>query len=315
MNNHHQDNNRRLHAAIVANDEAEVRRLLALAPSLRTDVDEYDRSPLHRAAWRGHEGIARLLLEHGGGADVETKDKIGMSPLNHAAMRGHEGVVRLLLEHGVDVETKDNIGMSPLNRAAQYGHEGIARLLLEHGADVDAKDKYNGWSPLNRAARNGHEGVLRLLIENGADVEAKDDKDGSSPLHWSAEYECVGIVRLLFENGADVAAKDNLGVSPLQRAAKYPALLALFASPALRRLNILARRRRLPALPNEIGDAAADAAYAAQCLHVTERDVERIFLHVSDARDVAQLRLVCKTWRRLADSESVLAERPEAFFS
>jgi ankyrin repeat protein len=167
---------------------------------------------------------------------------------------------------------------------------------------------------LNHAARYGHEGVARLLLEHGADVETKDNR-GGSPLIWAAEWGHAGVVRLLLENGAEAEAKDMYGRSPLHLAAQYPALLALFASPALRRLNILARRRRLPALPNEIGaDADAAAAYAAQCLHVTERDVERIFLQLSDARDVAQLRLVCKTWRRLADSESVLAERPESFF-
>ena len=86
---------------------------------------------------------------------------------------------------------------------------------------------------------------------------------------------------------------------------------ALFASLPLRDLNILARPR--PALLNEISPETELGAFRDQCLRVTISDLERIFLLLTDPRDVAQVRLVCKTWRRLADG--VLAERPEAFFA
>ncbi len=57
------------------------------------------RTPLHEASDSGVElEVVRLLLEHG--ADVEAKDNDDETALQLAANDGHDGVVKLLQEHG-----------------------------------------------------------------------------------------------------------------------------------------------------------------------------------------------------------------------
>ncbi|KAM5357706.1 hypothetical protein ACJZ2D_015991 [Fusarium nematophilum] len=155
-------------------------------------TDGYGRTPLQWAALRGHEAVARLLLE--AGADKEAKDDDDRTPLHWAAENRHEAVARLLLEKGANKEPKNNNGQTPLHLAAVCGHEAITQLLLEAGADKEAKDDSNQ-TPLHWAAKGGHEAIARLLVEAGADKEAKDSSN-QTPLHWAAERGHEGIARL-----------------------------------------------------------------------------------------------------------------------
>ncbi|UKZ74671.1 hypothetical protein TrVFT333_002341 [Trichoderma virens FT-333] len=180
-------------------------------------VDTFGRTPLSRAAEKGCEAVARLLLEHG--ADVKARNLDGQTPLSWAAASGQEAVVRLLLlEHGADVEAHNPGSRTPLWKAAANGHEAIVRLLLEHGADIEAHNEV-GRTPLSWAAANGHEAVVRLLLEHGADVKAHKHA-GRTPLSWAAENGREAVVRLLLEHGADVKAYDGGGQTPLSRAAE-----------------------------------------------------------------------------------------------
>jgi ankyrin repeat protein len=53
-------------------------------------------TPLHTAAWKGHEEVVRLLLE--AGCDKDNPNINGITPLHEATWKGHERVVHLLLE-------------------------------------------------------------------------------------------------------------------------------------------------------------------------------------------------------------------------
>jgi ankyrin repeat protein len=71
--------------------------------------------------------VVKLLLKWYE-VDVDSKDNDGRTPLSRAALRGHEAVVELLLKTGnADVEAKDNDGRTPLLLNAAYGHEGVVR--------------------------------------------------------------------------------------------------------------------------------------------------------------------------------------------
>ena len=163
--------------------------------------DTYDRSPLSWAADKGHELVARLLVEKG--ADVESKDaKDGRTPLLWAAGKGHESVVRLLLAtDGVDPDSKDRKDRTPLSKAAGKGHESVVRLLLAtDGVDPDYKDT-KGRTPLSRAAGKGHEAVVRLLLAtDGVDPNSKDTEWGRTPLSRAAEKGHEAVVKLLQSN-------------------------------------------------------------------------------------------------------------------
>jgi ankyrin repeat protein len=53
---------------------------------------------------------------------VNTVDKKGDTPLHHAAFRGHDDILQLLLNHGASVNAVDNNGYTPLHFAASWGH-------------------------------------------------------------------------------------------------------------------------------------------------------------------------------------------------
>jgi ankyrin repeat protein len=46
---------------------------------------------------------------------VDSKDRYGRTPLLRAAEKGHEAVVKLLLEKVADVDSKDNNSRIPLS--------------------------------------------------------------------------------------------------------------------------------------------------------------------------------------------------------
>ena len=66
----------------------------------KMDVNGYNRGgkiPLHLAAAKGNRNMAKLLLDNG--TIVDLPDSQGESALLIAAYHGHEGVVRLLLDY------------------------------------------------------------------------------------------------------------------------------------------------------------------------------------------------------------------------
>ena len=162
--------------------------------------------------------VARLLLEHGAGADVNTRDDEGSTPLYLAAENGRLQVVRMLLEHGANVGAEDNQGKTPLHGAAKAGRVEVVRMLLEHGANVGAEDN-QGKTPLHGAVKDGWVEVVRMLLEHGANVGAEDNQ-GKTPLHGAAEDGMVEVVRMLLEHGANVGAEDNQDKTPLHGAVK-----------------------------------------------------------------------------------------------
>ena len=124
-------------------------------PSLSCS-DGTARTPLHSAAKRGDEAIARLLL--GARADIHARARhrkalppepaILLTPLHLAALSAQSGIVSLLLEptpsgasasEVTPIAAPSEVG-TPLHCAAQSGDLASARLLLEHGASVDTVD-------------------------------------------------------------------------------------------------------------------------------------------------------------------------------
>ena len=116
------------------------------------------------AASRGHESVARLLLE--AGADKDSSTKHGETALMLASGNDHPEVVRLLLEAGANLTTDD--GETVLELASDRGHPQGVHLLLEFGADQRLVENH-GPQALWWASHKGHWQVLHLLLEAGAD--------------------------------------------------------------------------------------------------------------------------------------------------
>ncbi|MET0623634.1 MAG: ankyrin repeat domain-containing protein [Pyrinomonadaceae bacterium] len=105
-------------------------------------------------------GVARLLS-----AGVEADARLapgGETPLMRAAARGHEEVARVLLDAGADASAQRSDGFTPLILAVFFGHEATARLLVERGADARAHTTL-GTTAARWAASRGFEEMADLL--------------------------------------------------------------------------------------------------------------------------------------------------------
>jgi ankyrin len=78
--------------------------------------------------------IAKMLLET---ANPNSVAKDGRTALHFAAFHGHEGVVRALLENGAEVDPWTDDNWTPLMIAASAGKSEATRTLLEYDADID----------------------------------------------------------------------------------------------------------------------------------------------------------------------------------
>src|ERR1700678_1743448 len=88
-----------IYAAVKAGDLKKVKAFLKHDPSLvREKGDEFDGTPLHRAADKGQTEIAELLLANG--AKINASDTMGARPLHWAADEERKEVVELLLPKG-----------------------------------------------------------------------------------------------------------------------------------------------------------------------------------------------------------------------
>ncbi|KAI4223155.1 MAG: hypothetical protein L6R36_005626 [Xanthoria steineri] len=103
-------------------------------------------SPLHLAANKGHEQIARAFIR-----------KVGESatPLEIAASRGFVGITQMLIEAGATIK-------GALRLACCYGHLNVVHLLLGTGAI--AADTSQLYDSLNAACHMGRHTILDLLL-------------------------------------------------------------------------------------------------------------------------------------------------------
>mmetsp|Transcript_11717 Transcript_11717/g.17185 ORF Transcript_11717/g.17185 Transcript_11717/m.17185 type:complete len:299 (-) Transcript_11717:94-990(-) len=103
------------------------------------------------------------------GANANGPRGCSNSPLCHASCHGHEGLVRLLLEHGAKVDTVDaSNGRTALMEASRNNHIGILDLLLEYGASIDQYTGTQGRTALIWACIEGHILAVSLLLQYGA---------------------------------------------------------------------------------------------------------------------------------------------------
>ena len=228
-----------IHDAARHGDAAEVKRVLALDPSLANLVDTEAKNnsvtPLHYAAEKGHKAVAQVLLA--AGADIDARgsmgtalelavflgntdvaelllDKCARLDIFTASGLGRTGdIVRLLAKDKTLLDAEDADGQMALHWAAYTGQKGAAELLLAKGAKIDPQKSKRGtwvWSgtPLHYAAWAGRKEVAALLLGNNADVDARDDH-GQTPLHIAAHNDDKAVAELLIAHKADVNAREN----------------------------------------------------------------------------------------------------------
>lgn len=157
--------------AVYAGQEGIATLLLDANPAL----DVFDTAATGRT-----RGLEELLAAEPALAQTWSSD--GFTPLHLAAFFGHDEAVELLLDAAADVNAiarNETLTVAPLHSAAAGAHGTIVAILLERGADPNARQG-GGFTPLHAAAHNGDRESVEALLESGADPELAND-EGRTP--------------------------------------------------------------------------------------------------------------------------------------
>lgn len=174
--------------------------------------DDAHITPLHRAAFEGHDEAVERLLKMG--ADVKARNCFGRTPLHDAVVFGSPKIITLLLAYGADPNVIDHDGMTPLFKAVQQSNTNAVQLLLENGADANQYVK--GITPLHQATYDSHLEVIQLLLAHGAAINAQN-MFGRTPLHdvFEGHGYCPEVVQTLLHANADLTMRDHEEKTPL----------------------------------------------------------------------------------------------------
>lgn len=146
---------------------------------------------LHRASKMGYPDVVAYALDKLEMGPME-KDYAGLTPLHKAAFKGHETVVKALLSYGADASAGVK-GTRALHEAIEGASPATARTLLAYGADPLLHD-YSGNMPLDLSANDP---AMQLYMTNLlADLHGKAPGPSmrsnattcSPPVRWSVSH-------------------------------------------------------------------------------------------------------------------------------
>ncbi|GAB1288263.1 Serine/threonine-protein kinase TNNI3K [Apodemus speciosus] len=154
---------------------------------------------------------AEVLLQHG--ANVNVQDAIFFTPLHIAAYYGHEQVTSVLLKFGADVNVSGEVGDRPLHLASAKGFFNIVKLLVEEGnkADVNAQDNEDH-VPLHFCSRFGHHNIVSYLLQSDLEVQPHViNIYGDTPLHLACYNGNFEVAKEIVQvTGTESLTKENI---------------------------------------------------------------------------------------------------------
>jgi ankyrin repeat protein len=180
---------------------------------------------LHLAVLRNQHAAARLLIARG--ADLNRRDfPDNAAPLHFAAAHGDLETVRLLVEAGADIEGKgDDHGVGVLGWATCFRdlRQEVAAYLLGHGA------RLNLWTSI--ALDRADELRIMVAEDRALlAARMTRNQHRRTPLHHAAFKNRPRMVRLLLEHGADPNARDATGATALTTASEEGADQSIVAA-------------------------------------------------------------------------------------
>ena len=116
------------------------------------------------ATFWGHEGIVDLLLARQASLGANPR---GWTPLHYAAYAGHERIASKFLSHGADINSVTANGLSSLMLASKNGHDDVVRLLVKDNANTSLRDD-NKLDAVDHALASQNTNIARLIQATGS---------------------------------------------------------------------------------------------------------------------------------------------------
>jgi uncharacterized protein len=148
--------------AAALGDTDRLRSLVEGRPSLADAWSPDGFTPLHLAAFFGHDAAAAYLIDRGASVNVVSQNAMRVMPLHSAIAGRHAGIARALVTADADVNSKQQDAFTPLHEAAQNGDLELVEFLLAHKAEPTAR-LTDGRTPAELARDHGHEVVAQRL--------------------------------------------------------------------------------------------------------------------------------------------------------
>jgi ankyrin repeat protein len=190
-------------AAAARGDAAQIKALIANGekPDVR---DAYRRTPLHVAAYGGHQEAMRALAATGANPNALENDRYDIVTI--AAVVNDLPTLKLALELGASAKNiTSRYDGTALIAAAHLGHAEVVRILIHAGAPLDHVNNL-GWTALIESIVLGdggarHTETLNALVEAGANLHLAD-RNGQTPLALARARGFGTMVKLLQQAGA-----------------------------------------------------------------------------------------------------------------
>ncbi|KAJ9587146.1 hypothetical protein L9F63_019334, partial [Diploptera punctata] len=181
---------------------------------------------LHAAASMGQIDLVRLLVEKGGGLEIENREK--RTPVMVACLTGNFEVVKFLKAHGAQMNVIDTHQNTALILASQSGNVQLVSFLVQSGLDVNTRNEL-GQNALLEAAEHKNWDIVRFLISSGADITSfnkvhNDSIDphknyGKTVLHFASEHDVEDIIVDILNTEININVKDGNMMTPVLTAA------------------------------------------------------------------------------------------------
>ncbi|RMZ47393.1 NACHT and Ankyrin domain protein [Aspergillus flavus] len=178
-----------------------------------------DWTALHILAFYGVVGKTKRLITQG--AEIDANDNsFKFTPLHCAAYRGHDEMVSFLLDNGADGNAVTRNGSTALHLATKYGQRKVMKVLLHRRVNSQIANEYGETGLQLAVGTESDESTVPLLVKNRVDVNIRNIRSGDTPLHLAVEWRRPRIILFLLDRGAAIDMTNEDGFTPLQLAAK-----------------------------------------------------------------------------------------------
>ncbi|MDW7695230.1 ankyrin repeat domain-containing protein [Flammeovirgaceae bacterium SG7u.111] len=149
---------------------------------------------LFKAIEKNNYEQVKNLLETG--SDPNVTDMLRNTPLHVAAFHGHDKIILLLAEYDADLNALNKAQQTPLYSALHADQLLAVNALVESGANLSAKFTSERMTILHFAAKEKRYDITEKLLEAGADPKIKD-RNGKKPIDYAKSNKDKGMASLL----------------------------------------------------------------------------------------------------------------------